>query len=221
MQWRFGGIDSLGWVHDGLALGDGINRVPSSSTRPSKNVATHHARSNNAMHTPGASICGRWNHHRGQLHSIFCRRQRAIHRANRTSQRFSARCSKLEQFELERCGLYPRRSSDLGSAYGSGRGWFEWKFPVGSDILRAGRVTVLCEISSCRQGAPQTDRFAHPSALRVSLNGVLVYKTTLPNHPHDARGTLSYLREGRGAYGYLCHITIDGSLLEAVLRDEA
>jgi hypothetical protein len=45
----------------------------------------------------------------------------------------------------------------------------------------------------------------------------------LPNHPHDARGALSYLRGNRGAYGYLqeqleCP-TVDGQQALAVFRE--
>ena len=76
---------------------------------------------------------------------------------------------------------------------------------------------MLCEASAFRAGAPQTDRFGQASTLRILLNGIPVYRTILPNHPHDARGALSYLRGGRGAYGYLCHATIEGSLLQEVL----
>ena len=80
------------------------------------------------------------------------------------------------------------------------------------------RITLLCEASSAREGSPQTDSFAQPSTLVLLLNGVPVYRTILPNHPHDARGSLSYLRGGRGAYGYLCHATVEGELLAEVLR---
>ena len=43
-----------------------------------------------------------------------------------------------------------------------------------------------------------------------------MYRTVLPNHPHDARGALSYLRGARGAYGYLTHATVESSLLDEV-----
>jgi hypothetical protein len=79
-------------------------------------------------------------------------------------------------------------------------------------------MTMLCEASAYRADAPQTDRFGAPSTLRISLNGVPVYRTILPNHPHDARGALSYLRGGRGAYGYLCHATLEGAQLEQMVR---
>ena len=53
----------------------------------------------------------------------------------------------------------------------------------------------------------------------MTLNGVRVYQTILPNHPHDSRGALSYLRGSRGGYGYLSHATIEGALLERVKRE--
>jgi hypothetical protein len=49
------------------------------------------------------------------------------------------------------------------------------------------------------------------------LNGVPVYQTVLPNHPHDARGALSYLRGNRGAYGYLNLARVEGSLFAQVV----
>jgi predicted transcriptional regulator len=58
--------------------------------------------------------------------------------------------------------------------------------------------------------------FAKMSTLQISLNGVEVQRRLLPNHPHDARGALSYLRAGRGAYGYSIHATIDEELLRQV-----
>src|SRR5205085_5465183 len=97
------------------------------------------------------------------------------------------------------------------------RGFFEWRFPLSSaELEAASRIRLLLEASSLRQGAPQTDSFTAPTALQISLNGIPIYRTILPNHPHDARGALSYLRGGRGAYGYLCHATVEGSLLEQV-----
>ncbi|MPN23824.1 hypothetical protein SDC9_171217 [bioreactor metagenome] len=49
----------------------------------------------------------------------------------------------------------------------------------------------------------------------MTLNGVKLYQATLRNHPHDARGMLSYHRGGVGAYGYLAHAFADE---EAVIR---
>jgi hypothetical protein len=70
-----------------------------------------------------------------------------------------------------------------------------------------------------RNCASQTDRFVQPSTLRLLLNGVPIYGAILPNHPHDTRGALTYLRGGRGAYGYLCHATIECELLREVIKN--
>jgi hypothetical protein len=45
------------------------------------------------------------------------------------------------------------------------------------------------------------------------VNGIRVYEGVLPNHPHDSRGVLSYLRGGVGAYGYLAHALAEEQLL--------
>ncbi len=110
-----------------------------------------------------------------------------------------------------------------GSCYGNGHGFFEWKFPVtGDDVRGATAIRVLCEASAHRDGTPQTDSFAHPTWFRMLLNGVRISGGLLPNHPHDAAGALSYLRrDGRGAYGYLTHASIEGELLRRVLANAA
>ena len=51
------------------------------------------------------------------------------------------------------------------------------------------------------------------------LNGVRVYGGLLPNHPHDAAGSLSYMSGGRGAYGYLAHAAAEGDLLRQVIAN--
>ena len=50
----------------------------------------------------------------------------------------------------------------------------------------------------------------------MCLNGVPVYRATLRNHPHDARGVLSYLRGGVGAYGYPAQAITEGDLLRQI-----
>jgi hypothetical protein len=104
-----------------------------------------------------------------------------------------------------------------GSCCGEGHGHFEWQFPVtAADLQNVRKIAVLCEASACRTGTPQTDSFAHPTSFRMLLNGVRIYGGLLPNHPHDAGGALSYLRRGRGAYGYLAHASVEGDLLRQV-----
>lgn len=102
---------------------------------------------------------------------------------------------------------------------GWGTGFFEWSLPLeGVDLSAMRRLRVLVEASSCRMGSPQTDVHAWPTALEISLNEVPVSSHVLPNHPHDSRGSLSYLRGGRGAYGYLTRAAVEGGLLRRVVE---
>jgi len=133
--------------------------------------------------------------------------------------------SRLDAYSWNRSEWNSRTSTreqafKSGAAYGGTRGFFEYKFPVSPESLRdCSRLTVLCEASALRDGAPQTDRYVQPSTLRLLLNGIPIYHAILPSHPHDARGALSYLRGGRGAYGYLCHATIERELLGEVVKN--
>ena len=113
-----------------------------------------------------------------------------------------------------------RGSATCGAACGTGRGFFEWKFPVSpAELQGVRRITLLCEASSAREGAPQTDRFAQPSTLRSPAQR----RARLPHHScriirTTRAAALSYLRGGRGAYGYLCHATVEGELLAEAAR---
>ena len=68
--------------------------------------------------------------------------------------------------------------------------------------------------------SPQTDADIFPTTLQLSLNNVPIYKGVLRNHPHDARGVLSYLRGGAGAYGYLVHAFAEGDLLRQIAASD-
>jgi hypothetical protein len=103
------------------------------------------------------------------------------------------------------------------AAWGYGLGFFEYDFPIeGIELRKAYRMRVLCEASSRRIDSPQTDDDLFPTTLEISLNGIRVFEQMLPNHPHDARGALSYLRGDKGAYGYLAHATIEGEMLRQI-----
>ena len=77
----------------------------------------------------------------------------------------------------------------MGSAFG------------GCGPSKARRIRVLAEISSRRIDTPQTDDDIFPTTVQIFLNGIQVYGAFVRNHPHDSRGSLSYLRGGLGAYG--------------------
>jgi hypothetical protein len=55
----------------------------------------------------------------------------------------------------------------------------------------------------------------------VTLNGVPIINVTLPNHPHDSRGALSYLHGKRGAYGYLMKAVIEHEFLQRIAESVA
>jgi hypothetical protein len=102
--------------------------------------------------------------------------------------------------------------------YGMGHGRFEWRLPLSTqELQKARRLRVLCEASAHRVDTPQTDDQTFPTTLQMLLNGVSVQQSVLRNHPHDARGVLSYLRGGVGAYGYLIHAFAEGDLLQTIL----
>lgn len=103
------------------------------------------------------------------------------------------------------------------ACWGFGHGFFEWDLPIeGVDLSKAYRLRVLCEASSRRSDNPQTDDDRLPSNFQMLLNGIRVSESTLQNHPHDCRGALTYLRGGKGAYGYLTTATVEGDLLRQI-----
>jgi hypothetical protein len=110
-------------------------------------------------------------------------------------------------------------------AWGAGCGFFEYLFPAeGIDLQKARRIRILFEASSRRVDTPQTTSDHYPSVLSVELNGVLVNRQIIVNHPHDSRGALSYLsgeKKGRGAYGYMISTAIEGDVLRRVLEQNA
>jgi hypothetical protein len=107
-------------------------------------------------------------------------------------------------------------AGQAGSCYGEGAGFFEWVLT--DEALRhiggARRLRLLCEVSARREGTPQTGAHRHPTIFELLVNGLRVHREVLPDHPHDTRGALSYLRKGRGAYGYLMRATIEDELLQ-------
>jgi hypothetical protein len=112
------------------------------------------------------------------------------------------------------------KARDEDCCYGFGRGFFEWHLPLGgADLSKARRIKVLCEASSHRNDAPQTDDAILRTTMQIFLNDTRVYEAILRNHPYDSRGVLSYLRGGRGAYGYLTHAFAENHLLQQIARN--
>lgn len=104
-----------------------------------------------------------------------------------------------------------------GQCFGATSGFFEWHLPLsGEELHRAKRLRLLCEASARRMDAPQTDPDRYPTTFEIRLNGIRVHHAVLPDHPHDTRGALSYLKGGRGGYGYLAHALAEYDLLDRI-----
>ena len=116
------------------------------------------------------------------------------------------------------------RTQAEDNCWGRGHGFFEWHLPLnGHELAKARRVRVLVEASSHRTDTPQTDEDIYPTTLQMFLNDIRVFEGILRNHPHDSRGVLSYLRGGKGAYGYLVHAYAERDTLQqiaAAVRDD-
>jgi hypothetical protein len=220
LHWRLSGIDSLGNIHTDVSRG----WVPIEF--PHRRVA--HAHSIAIQTPPTPMLC---------TLSI-----QALEPQGRVVAENFVQCLSTAQYPQPReeiaCGVVLRGhpadwssanwnagisdrelSRDADFCYGGGAGFYEWTLPLqAAELRKARRLRVLCEASSCRPDHPQTDVHRHPTRLKISLNHVRVYEATVPDHPHDSRGVLSYLRGHYGAYGYLIHAFVEGELLRNVIK---
>lgn len=218
IYWRFSGVDSLGWVHEDLDSGS--RAIP----------FTHHRvelAERVRLRMPGQTmLCTLWVRAMTPDGTLVARnyvqffvdggapRQEELE--GKTVLRLEPECWHHAHWSGG-CCLRETAAAE-NCCHGIGTGCFEWRFPMPSGARgKLVRIRVLCEASAHREGSPQTDSFAHPTSFWMLLNGVRIYAVTLPNHPHDARGVLSYLRGRKGAYGYLAHATVEGVFLEQVL----
>ncbi|MFL6516099.1 MAG: glycoside hydrolase family 2 protein [Chthoniobacterales bacterium] len=217
LHWRLSGIDSFGWVHDNLDSGIQPIAFPHLRVELAKMVELRMP--NETMlctlwvraFVPDGTLVAR-NYVQFFVDAGFLARQEANSRTV-----FSLPPNGWSSAEWNSDTSSREEAESGGACHGSRRGFFEWRVPLSpTELQDRSRLTLLLEASAFRPGTPQTDPFAQPSALRLLLNGVSVYRSVLPNHPHDARGALSYLRGGRGAYGYLMHATVDKPLLDEV-----
>ena len=223
LHWGLGGVDNLGRLHQDLA--QGRQPIPF----PHRKVAHAHTiefkapvkpmlctLSLSARTSSGQTIANNFVHYlvtdgyppeREELERSLVLRG---HPANWARAEWSGGAGERDKERAEDC------------CYGTGHGFFEWVLPLrGAELSKARRIKVICEASSHRTDAPQTDGEIYPTTLQIFLNGVRLYEAVLRNHPHDARGVLSYWRGGLGAYGYLSHAFAEGALLEQIRRGVA
>lgn len=120
-------------------------------------------------------------------------------------------------------GSTREESAERGTCFGRGTGFFEWRFADDAfrELHHCRRLRVLCEVSARREDFPQTGVLRIPTQFELLINGLRVHREILPDHPHDSRGALSYLRGDHGAYGYLMRAIIEGPLLARVAEEAA
>jgi hypothetical protein len=218
LHWEMGGMDTRGQIHQNLALG----RVP--IPFPHRKVAPAHTLELKMPDSP--MLCTLLVSARTAEGEALARNflnflvsdgyppareetQRALILRGAPGQWSAA------EWSGESGNAEKARAED--SCFGFGHGFFEWTLPLqGADLSKARRLKVICEASSHRADNPQTDADLHSTTLRMELNGVRVYESVLRNHPHDARGVLSYMRGGVGAYGYVVHAFAEADLLRQI-----
>jgi hypothetical protein len=220
LDWRMGGVDGRGQLHQDLARG----RVP--IPFPHRRVA--HAHTIELRMPDTVMLCTL------RLTAVT---SEGVTIAENFINYFSSPGYPLPREETARALILRGKPGDWEQAewsggagdrekervedacYGFGQGYFEWVLRLnGAQLARARRLRILCEASSHRIDAPQTDADIFPTTLRIVLNGVRVYEAVLRNHPHDSRGVLSYLRGGAGAYGYPAYAVAEGTLLAEIGR---
>jgi hypothetical protein len=221
LHWTLSGIDSLGWAHDRLAYGSKPIPFPHYRVEVAERI-----RLRMPEQTMACTIWVRAMTADGQLVA-----RNFVHlyvdggfvaREERDSQLIlRAQPHDWSAADWSGGNSDHEEAAAEGTCCGDGHGFFEWEFPVTAEDLRnVTAIRVLCEASAHRQDTAQTDAFAFPTSFRMLLNGVRIYVGLLPNHPHDSGGALSYLRrDGRGAYGYLTHASVEGELLRQVLAN--
>jgi hypothetical protein len=220
LHWRLRGVDSTGWVHEDLARGSQPIDFPHYQVRIAQRIR---------LRMPERTmLCRLWVGAVAENGDLVARNYieffvdagfPAVEQNNGARiLRSEAHRWSASKWTGESSSSEAAQSS--GSCYAVGHGYFGWRFAVDQrELARIESIRVLCEASARRDGTPQTDTFAFPTTFRMLLNDVPIYTAVLPNHPHDATGSLTYLRGGRGAYGYLAHAAVDGALLEQVLTN--
>ncbi len=220
LHWRLSGIDSIGWVEDELL------------TDSSPIAFTPHqvelARTITLKLPERTMACTLWVAAQTDRGVVVARNFVQFHVVGNAADReqlgekFIVRLAPESWSGSEWTDGKSTREEAVrdGFCFGRGRGWFEWVIPKAHFPKKPTRVTVLCEASARRETQAQTDAFARSSSFQVQLNEVVIHRATLPNHPFDARGALSYLRGGKGAYGYLMHAAVEGELLDRVSHEK-
>lgn len=120
-----------------------------------------------------------------------------------------------------------------GKVYGYGKGFFEYHIKVPMAVVKAEIESFHFQVEASskaerqkvdwpdrknRQDYPQTDERKWPSAVEISINGLVVERDDLEDDPADAQGVLSHLAGvEHGSYGDI--LSAAGQLPEAIKAD--
>ena len=212
LPWLFSGFDSLGHMHPELARGCAPIAFPQSHVELACHIAPMLCTlSVAAVTSEGKTAASNFVQYRVTNGVLPLREERDA------GPTVVLRPTISEWTAGEWSGGVSRASlaEGLGACFGRGTGFFEWE--VADEALQplggARRVRIRCEVSARRDGERQTGAHRDPTLFELSVNGLRAHQQVLPDHPHDSRGALSYLRGGRGAYGYLMRATVEHDLL--------
>jgi hypothetical protein len=224
LQWRLSGMDALGCLHTDLARGSTEIEFPHLRVAPAATVEFALPRETMLCKLSLQAVDGETGRPIAQNYVeylVSTGDPGAIERLpGRTVLRGLPQDWSAAEWSLGQSDREAARAAD--SCHGGGPGFFEWALPLeGINWQQVKRVRVLCEVSSRRPDTPQTSLDLYPTTMRVLVDGCLLEVCKIPDHPHDARGVLSYLAGGVGAYGYLFQaVAHDGLLRQIIARGD-
>ena len=99
-----------------------------------------------------------------------------------------------------------------------GEAIYRFVLPDGIDGEDVASLTLLAELSSAREGAPQTSTDRWPTRLRVAIGPTEAARLELPDQPADARGALSHMHGLLGRYGALVTAAVAGEQARAAIE---
>lgn len=216
LHWHYSGIDSLGTRHPELARGWAPIAFPQFRVEVAQRVRLIAPDQVmfctlwvSAVDVQGETVASNYVHHFVHDGALPEREERGRTLVLRR------RTFDWQEAEWTGGGCSRREAQDRHCCHGYGTGAFVWRF-ADEELRRlreARRVRVLCEVSSARRDHPQSDVFGYPTTFELNLNGLTVHRAQLPNHPHDARGALTFLHNPFGAHGYLVNVALEDDSL--------
>ncbi|MGD9498218.1 MAG: glycoside hydrolase family 2 protein [Armatimonadota bacterium] len=109
----------------------------------------------------------------------------------------------------------------LLAGQGDGEVSYVFALPEGIDASAVASVTVSAELSSAREGTPQTDDDRWPSRVRIFVAEHEAARVRLPDQPADTRGALSHMHGFAGRYGELVRASVSGEAARAAVEGGA